>query len=145
VVPDQIIQVGTAPVNLSPDLFHEYARQYLDCERCFQTDARYSPVPYFLLCRAIELELKARHLESKSRREVKNQYGHNLKKAYDELSKSDQVLNVDEYRELVRASDIYDVPNKGFEYVSVKDAVTGLRDFPELAILRQIARKMIQE
>ncbi len=68
------IHVGTAAVNLSPDLFHEYALQYVDCERCFQTDARYSPVPYFLLCRSIEIELKARHLESKSTREVKNRH-----------------------------------------------------------------------
>jgi len=50
-----------------------------------------------------------------------------------------------EYQELARASDIYDIPNKGFEYVSVFDAVTGLKNFPDLAVLERIASKLIGE
>jgi hypothetical protein len=33
---------------------------------------------------------------------------------------------------------------KGFEYVSIGDAVTALRDFPDLEVLRGIATKVIQ-
>ena len=140
---NHVIKVGTAHINLSPTLFHEYARQYLECERAFQSASSYSPVPYFLVCRAIELELKAKHLESKSRVEVKKQFRHNLKKSYDALPASAKLLDAAEYTELGRASDIYDIPNKGFEYVSVGDAVTGLRNFPSLAILKRIAAKVV--
>jgi hypothetical protein len=96
-----------------------------------------------LLCRAIELELKAKHLESKSRAEVKKQYGHNLTKSYDELSPTDKTLDESEYSVLVHASKIYDVPNKGFEYVTVKDAVTSHKTFPDIAVLKRIAAKLV--
>ena len=142
-MPNHNIEAGTAHVNLSPTLFHQYARQYLQCKRSFKTDARYSPVPYFLVCRAIELELKAKHLESKTRAEVKKQYGHNLKKSYDDLPATEKNLDAAEYLELAHASDIYDIPNKGFEYVSVGDAVTALKNFPDLAVLERIASKLI--
>lgn len=138
-----IVTPATGHLNISPTLFHGYAIQYLQCERTFTTDANYSPVPYFLLCRAIELELKAKHLESKSRAEVKKQYGHNLKKSYDELPSTDKTLDSIECTVLLHASKIYDVPNKGFEYVTVGDAVTGLKGFPDIAVLKNIAAKLV--
>jgi hypothetical protein len=95
-----------------------------------------------LLRRAIELELKAKHLESKSRVEVRKQYGHNLTKSYDERSSSDKTLDASEYTVLADASKIYDV-NKGFEYVTVGDAVTGLKNFPDMVVLKRIAAKLI--
>jgi hypothetical protein len=137
--------VGTIQVNVSPALFHEYAVQYLHCRRSFTTSAAYSPVPYFLLCRAIELELKAKHLQSKSRAEVKMQYGHNLKKSYDELPSSAQSLAASEYTVLERASEIYDAPKKGFEYVAVGDALTELKRFPDLSVLEHVAAKLIEK
>ena len=137
--------VGTFQINVSPGLFHEYAVQYLHCRRSFTSRAAYSPVPYFLLCRAIELELKAKHLQSKSRAEVKKQYGHNLKKSYDELPTGAKLLVGSEYTVLERASEIYDLPHKGFEYVAVGDALTELKRFPDLSMLEQIAAKLICE
>jgi hypothetical protein len=144
-VPTYVLKCESMNINLSPTLFHKYAREYLQCERSFKTDETYSPVLYFLVCRAIELELKAKHLESKSRTEVKNQYGHNLKKSYDELPAAARTLDPAEYAELVRASEIYDIPNKGFEYVSVGDAATALKNFPDLEILERIATKAIEQ
>ena len=79
------IHVPTGHLNVSPTMFHLFAAQYYRCKQTFQPQEPVSPVPYFLLCRAIELELKARHLESKSRKEVRADYGHNLKKAYRKL------------------------------------------------------------
>ena len=141
---NHVIKPGTGHGNLSPVLFHNYALQYLQCRRSFKAEAN-SPVPYFLVCRAIELELKAKHLESKLRPEIKKKYGHNLKKSYDELLVNERTLDASEYAELVRASEIYDIPNKGFEYVSVFDAVTGLKSFPSLAVLERIAEKLVGE
>lgn len=139
-----VLRADTGVINLSPTLFREYARQYLECRRSFAPDAAYSPVPYFLLCRALELELKARHLESKSRAEVKRLYGHNIKRAYDQLPNDQQILDPSEYKVLSRASEIYDVPNKGFEYVELGDALTKLKHFPSLAVLEGIASKLVK-
>lgn len=127
--------------NISPTLFHRYAREYLECERTFKPSRKFSPVPYFLICRAIELELKAKHLESRSRKEVKDEFAHDLKKSYDALPAAGKVLDENEYAMLEQASEIY--RKKGFEYVSVVDAATGLKDFPELAVLEAIAAKVV--
>jgi hypothetical protein len=136
------IEPQTGHVNLSPLMFHEYAIQYLLCMRSFTVNISYSPVPYFLLCRAIELELKANQLESKSRMQVQTLYGHNLQKLYEDLPHIQKILDKEECKVLVHASNIYNKP-KGFEYVSVYDAVTGMKNFPELDVLEQIARKLI--
>lgn len=74
---------------------------------------------------------------------MKKQFGHNLKKSYNSLPSSAKILDASEYAELVRANEIYDVPNKGFEYVSVGDAVTALKNFPNLAVLEAIAAKVV--
>jgi len=140
-----VVQLETGHYNLSPDLFRTYAVQYLQCHRAFKPDAKYSPVPYFLICRSIELSLKAKHLEVKSRKDVKDKYGHNLAKLYDELPPEQKKLEAPEYDALLAASTIYDVPNKGFEYVSVYDAVTGLKSFPDVAVLEQIAERLLQK
>ena len=136
-----IISPATAKLNLSESMFHKYARQYLECRKSFTVESS-SPVPYFLLSRAIELELKARLLSFKTRAELKK-HGHNLKKLYDLLLIEEKILNKFEYEELVKASEIYDIPNKGFEYVSVYDAMTRLESFPDLLILNNIAEKLI--
>jgi hypothetical protein len=137
------IELQTAHINLSPLMFHTYAIHYIQCKCSFTKADTYSPVLYFLLCRAIELELKAKHLESKSRNEIKDKYGHNLLKSYDELPNEQQILNQSEHQELKNASVIYN--KKGFEYVSVYDAVTGMKYFPSLTMLEQIATKLVGE
>ena len=140
---DYGIEVQPGHLNLSPVMFHMYAAQYYQCKQAFDNGGKFSPVPYFLICRAIELELKAKHLESKSRAEVKKQYGHNLKRSYDALPSAEQVLDPEQYRHLERASEIYDIPTKGFEYVAVEDAANGFTRFPDLSVLDQAARRLI--
>jgi hypothetical protein len=72
-------------INLSSGGFHRWARHYYKCKQVFQSPDPFSPVPYFLLCRAMELEIKSRHLQRKTRSEVKNEYWHDMVKAYEEL------------------------------------------------------------
>ncbi len=105
-------------INLSAHLFRRYAREYLKCSECYKPELLYSPVPYLLLCRAIEFELKAIHLESMSRDEIKHEYGHDLKVAYDDLPDAQRTLDGLEYARLCVASQIYD--DKGFEYLAVR-------------------------
>ena len=130
-------------VNISPDLFRRHSRQYLECHRAYKPVAGYSPVPYFLLCRAIEFALKAHHLETKSREEVKRTYSHNLAKLYRELPSDSQILEPGEIALLQATSDKYDVPNKGFEYVSLEDVLTSQHSFPNLEALEALAVRLI--
>jgi hypothetical protein len=139
---NQILRPGVLKLNLSPDAFHRYATHYLKCKRDFQCPDKFSPVPYFLLCRAIELEIKARHLKHASQKKVKDKFRHRFAEAYDALEPSEQILNKEEERTLRLANDIYN-DNKGFEYFSPMDALTGYNRFPDLVLLDVIASKLI--
>jgi len=108
----QEIRAESLNANLSPDAFHLYAIHYYKCKLDFNCPDSFSPVPYFLLCRAIELEIKSRHLKHQNQTKVKMDYGHNLLKAYNALDQKEQVLNSAEVATLEAASNIYD--NKGF-------------------------------
>jgi hypothetical protein len=70
---DVRVYVQGIEVNVSPDAFHIYAGHYYKCKQDFKPpDNYFSPVPYFLLCRAIELEIKATHLKHRTKTEVKD-------------------------------------------------------------------------
>jgi hypothetical protein len=136
-----IIEPGTLHVNISPEAFHRWATHYLKCRKDFQSPHKFSPVPYFLLCRAIELEIKARLLKNLTQKEVKYDYWHDLVKAYNALEPIEKNLTKDEEHTLRVASGIY--KDKGFEYFNPRDALTGYHRFPELALLDSIASKLI--
>jgi hypothetical protein len=137
-----IAGAGGIDANLAPDAFHRWATHYYKCRHDFASPHRFSPVPYFLLCRAIELELKSRHLQGKRQPEVKRAYGHRLTKAYAGLPPSEQILTTEELAVLKQASDIY--ASKGFEYFEPEDALTGFRRFPDLSRLDWIAKKLLR-
>jgi hypothetical protein len=121
--------------------FHRWATHYYKCRQDFQCLHPFSPVPYFLLCRAIELVLKSKHLEDKRQPEVKNEFGHNLVKAYRALPVEAQQLSEDKFSILERASAIYS--SKGFEYFNPEDALTGYSRFPDLAALDDITKQLL--
>jgi hypothetical protein len=130
--------------NLSPDLFRRHARQYLECHRAYKPVAGYSPVPYFLLCRAIELALKAHHLETKTRSQVKSAYSHSIIKLYRDLPAPLRTLDAAAEKLLASASAKYDVPNKGFEYVALEDVLFAQHSFPDLGDLELLAARLVE-
>ncbi len=138
---ENTIKIGGINANLAPDAFHRWAYHYLKCSKDFQSPHRFSPVPYFLVCRAIELEIKARHLKRVTQIDVKKDYHHDLIKAYKALNENEKNLNNNEEYTLQVASHIY--KDKGFEYFDAQDALTGYSRFPELTILYSIANKLI--
>lgn len=132
---------GGIYANLSPDAFHRWATHYYKCKQDFQPPHSFSPVPYFLLCRAIELEIKSKHLRCKRQTEIKNEYWHDLMKAYNALDQEDKVLTQGEVKVLECANEIY--ASKGFEYFEPEDALRGYSNYPDLELLDTIARKLI--
>ncbi len=136
----------TGSLNISPEGFHRWATHYLKCRRDFQSPHKFSPVPYFLLCRAIELEIKSRLLLNKktTRDKLKPDYSHDLVKAYEALDKAEQqILNQNEVECLKKASQIYYKP-KGFQYFDPKYAVRAYKEFPDLVLLDSVAEKLIE-
>jgi hypothetical protein len=134
--------IGGIDGNLSPDAFHRWATHYYKCRHDFASPHKFSPVPYFLLCRAIELELKSRHLMKRRQLEVKRAYGHDLTKAYSALPLAEQTLTPDESAVLQQASQIY--ASKSFEYFEPEDALTAFRRFPDLSVLDRVAKKLLR-
>ncbi len=142
---DVIINPPALHLNISPEAFHLWATHYLKCRRDFKPPSsnKFSPVPYFLLCRAIELEIKARLLKKSPQIDVKKKYGHNLEIAYDALDSSEKFLDKNEEDTLRKASPIY--KDKDFEYFNAKDVLTAYKRFPKLELLDSIARKLIEK
>jgi hypothetical protein len=139
---DVVIRVQGFDANISPDAFHMWAQHYYKCKQDFQSPGSFSPVPYFLLCRAIELEIKSRHLQTKHRSKVKTEYSHNLIKGYEALEPQQKILNNKEVETLTDANAIY--IGKGFEYFNPEHALRGYDLFPNLMLLDAIANKLIQ-
>lgn len=140
---EQTIQPKGFEVNLSPDAFHRWATHYYKCKQDFEPPHKFSPVPYFLVCRAIELEIKSRHLKNSKQQDVKDKYGHDFMRSYKALPHADKVLSDDELTVLERANIIY--KSKGFEYFKPVDALTGYSAYPDLEELDAVAIKLIRD
>jgi hypothetical protein len=86
--------------NVSPHGFRRWAKDFYQCRQAFQPN-HFSPVPYFLLCRAIELWFKAIHLDQQEISDVKavkKDYGHSQIKLYEALPASIMCLRLNSSR-----------------------------------------------
>jgi hypothetical protein len=127
-------------INFSPVGFRRAAEDFLKCHDSFNP-AKFSVVPFFLCCRAIELALKAMHLEVKTQREVKQDFSHDLKASYGALPSVNQILNSSELQLLEQSNILYMA--KAFEYVRPIDACEGYSEFPAIENLALLARKFV--
>jgi hypothetical protein len=145
---DVTVYLQGVELNVSPDAFHIYAGHYYKCKQDFVPPDDYpSSLPYFLLCRAIELELKARLLHYWRQSHVKRDFGHNLLDAYNvvdaynALDAEEQILSPSELAVLTEAHEIYS--RKEFEYFVPTDVLTHFSRYPDLELLDVIAKKLI--
>jgi hypothetical protein len=135
-----VLNAETGKINLSSPAFRLWAKDYYQCRLSFRC-ADFSPVPYFLLCRAIELHFKAAHLEGKQQKDVKKKYVHDLIKLYNALPDADRMLSSEQFSLLEKANEIY--KGKGFEYINVGHAARGFSDFPDLKALDALVAEII--
>jgi hypothetical protein len=141
-VTSQTIRPASIDANLSPDAFHVWAHHYYLAKQDLHTVTDFSPVPHFLLCRAIELELKSRLLVSNTQKTLKGKFLHRIRQTYDALPPTQQILDGDELALLTDVSEKY--ASKGIEYFEPQDALTAFKSFPDLARLDSIAAKLLQ-
>jgi len=139
---NQVVKVSPVKWPEAANFFSRCAKDYYWLKQKFQSPGRFSPVPYFLLCRAIELGIKARHLRTLKQSEVKKRFWHHLVRAYKDLDRHDQILSSSEFAVLKIAEDIYN-EDKGFTYFSPNALITGFRRYPKLQELDCVAKKLI--
>lgn len=135
-----VLNVEPTVINVTPYGYRRYARQLIDCFDALAKTGAFSPVPYFLCCRAIELAFKAALLETTPKPDVKRVYHHNLVRAHSDL-KDKILLSNDEIKLLREANDLY--LSKEFEYFNIISALKGFKNFPDLAKLRALAGRIV--
>jgi hypothetical protein len=146
-----VVTVPVLEVSISPLGFHRYASEFLRTARAFPDNSGFhksgfTPVPYYLVCRALELVLKAFALAKGDTVDaVKNKVGHDLTKALKrakELGLDSLVsLSTEEELELTKANDYY--CKKGFEYFQLLPALKGYADLPSLRVLEELATRLV--
>jgi hypothetical protein len=138
-----VLKAETGLINGSGLSFRLCAEEYFGCAVHFKSDRSFSPVPYALLCRAIEMKLKSHHLETATQPEVRK-LEHDLERAYSTLPSTLQILSTAEFQLLQQASRIY-AKGKGFDYVSAEDIAHGCSRFPDLQELMDLTRKLLAQ
>lgn len=145
---NNLIKIEPLKFNITPFGFHKYASDYLDTADNWSSESKYSPVPYFLYCRSIELGLKAFLLaKGKNLEYVKYKIGHSLTKALENARQNalDDIIETSDIEKVeIEIADKY-YKDKGFEYFSVSNHVTGLKELPKLDILKEYSQKLISK
>ena len=93
----QVIQPEALVLEIRLLGFHHYATNFLSAARSVAVDTKFSPVPYYLRCRAIELVLKAFLLARKVPVDElidRKKLGHNLKKVLTRAKQLDLAQHV---------------------------------------------------
>lgn len=134
---------------MSPSMFHFYAREFAKAAEGFQMIGDFSPVPYFLYCRSIELSLKAFLLAknvSITRLKGRKGVGHDLERALEE-AELQGLLDIVEipchYKEELKKANYYYVKKDGFEYFESYEVFVRWDDLPSLKVLSEFASFLV--
>jgi hypothetical protein len=138
---------------MDPVGFSLYAEEFFLAGASIPEDSRgrgntkFTPVPYYLFCRALELILKAFLLaKHRSLDELKDRYGHNLESLWAE-AKNHDILNVigthnsDFEVDLQKANAYY--KGKAFEYFDFRRWAGGYEGLPPLARFRSEIEEIV--
>lgn len=138
---NQTVKPSSVSWPIEPDFFSCWAKDYYNCRQQINQPGRFSPVPYFLLCRAIELSIKAKLLRRWTQDQLRCKFRHDLVKAYKALDSHDQILSDSECSFLKSVSSKYS--KKAFEYFNRKGGWPQFQKYPDLGELGRIAKKLI--
>jgi len=134
---------------ISPIMFHFYALEFARAAEDFQMIGDFSPVPYFLYCRSIELSLKAFLLAKGvpvTKFKEKGGIRHKLEGALEE-AESQGLLDIVEiprhYKEELKKANYYYVKKDGFEYFESYEVFVRWDDLPSLKVLSEFASFLV--
>ena len=143
---NQVVEPGTAHLFISPLGFHFYASEFLDAARAAKRPEHFSPVPYYLYCRSIELSLKAFLLcKGDLIDDLKKKLKHDLEKIWNRACKlgiRDIVDLSQGQQDCLRQANRY-YQKKGFEYFFLKKAISAYKDRPALDVLDSLTELLL--
>jgi len=128
--------------NLSPLAFHGWADQYLQEYRDLAQSSHASPAPYLLLCRVIELELKAWHRQRTKQNVLADRFRHDLLASYRALPAPHRILSIDELDLLTRVNEIYS--EVGLDQLDGECIGRSFELPRELAALKALAHRVME-
>lgn len=144
------IKVEPIKVPMTPWLFARLAEDFLQAAHDLPKQRRSSTVLYYLVCRSLELGLKAYCLAKGDKQKKflgQKGIGHSLVKALERANAlgldSLVTLSAQEEDELRKADVLY--ANKGFEFVTpamLRELVTGQPRYPDLTVLTALADRI---
>ena len=142
----QVVRPDPVTVNVGPMGFYLWAQDFYDCRQSYTPANKFSPVPYFLLCRSTELALKSLLLHEGTRQQVKDDHGHSIVSCYRSLPDDGKILDPGEMVVLEQADVIY--RKKGLEYFTIVDFqfplnLKGRPKLPDLEALDQVTAKLL--
>lgn len=144
------VVLGAATIHVGAMGMHRYACEFLSAALNFTPCGdEFSPVPYYLICRSIELSLKSYLLARgvMGRPELRSVLGHNLVRALDRAEAAGLGTLVDvspaERAELQSATTQYS--NKEFEYFENIGMIFGGARLPDLEVLAGLAARLADE
>ncbi|MBS9405656.1 hypothetical protein KG088_18890 [Halomonas sp. TRM85114] len=148
-----VAQVGTATVHMKPVGFALYADEFLLAGLSIPDQSRargnttFTPVPYYLFCRALELALKAFLLtKGESLDSLKKKYRHDLVKLW-RKAQLYGILEAIDFRSpgfenhIVSANKYY--KGKTFEYFDFRRWAHGYEDLPPFECFRDEVNKVV--
>ena len=145
---DVVIKAEPITVHISPFGFFNYGKEFFDAVKGFKQSTYYSPVPYFLYCRSIELVLKAFLLGKRVPKKdlpKKKLYGHDLEKILKKAKELDIgkfiKITPEQEKEILKANRYY--ASKGFEYFEVIKAVKAYPELPDLLLLEKVTSELV--
>jgi len=143
---DVVIEVPTAHIDIGPFGFYRYADEYHQAANAIIPRNSFSPVPYYLYCRSLELGLKAYLLtKGLSQKDLKLIFGHNLTKLLNKAKRKGllRIFSIERTEEeVIRNANVY-YKSKALEYFDLYRAGTGYRDLPELTELAKITSNLL--
>jgi hypothetical protein len=152
-----VVQIGTATVRMRPVGFALYAHEFFIAGASIPENSRsrgntkFTPVPYYLFCRALELILKAYLLAedpSLNEQKLKKSYGHDLEALWREAKKHRLMMvlgasSTDFERDLKNANAYYKA--KAFEYFDFSRWAHNYEDLPPFARFRDEVERIVEE
>jgi hypothetical protein len=140
------IKVHPLHVFMSPLAFIIYSKDFYSAYTSFSPENAFSPAAYYLICRSLELSMKAYLLANGvSRDQIKRSLGHDLHKI---LLKSKNLglfslvsISDEEHDNIIKANRWY--VRKGFEYFEIKNIVEGRSTLPDINVLDRLANQLI--
>ena len=139
------VEIKPVTVSITPVMQSFHAEQFLKAAQVISQDRHiprgaptFSPVPYYLYCRALELILKAylsvRGLSSDS---LKKKYGHDLERLWNDAVANDLLDRLTHQstelpRDIALANQYYAPPAKAFEYFDFRRWANNYPDLPSL-------------